>query len=791
MRYVLAPFEEAVDSRGMPTWRPLGMLDGDDFIDLRDRGSTNGYALMVTSRPASDSLPRQVDVAERIDDILDNGVKRRMAQSLGADLPDRTTLAELIPAIMFTPPPGKWGRIQSTSEGNLTVTLGDWSFTMPTVTNFFGEESFNKADSTTLGPVFTYIEGTGSDWSVIGNAATVNGVSQLFVTRCQQNLSSQNHWSEVLVTNGGDTVGPMVRVETTTEADTAYIFELRDSNNTYYFWKRINGASTYFRDNITIPAGYVNTVPMRLRVEVDGSTVSCYINNKLLHTVTDTSIVTNDHVGIIAWNSNNNVRIDAFTFGDMTAPTRMSRLEEDFDSAPLDGTKWTWTGNPLRSATVNGQQELELHNNYDAGLQADRRNMVESFVGAKVTSPPSNVWTSSSEDFLKVYMDSYNEAALAHTGTSLLCRVKTGGAFDDTYVSGGYDYTQHLWRRIRHSGTSFYFDTSPDGINWTSRSVKSTTEWKPGNVALVIQTGDYGASPASGRKVLIDKVNIYPEVYASDLDWSVLANDYSTVKKDRSIDNAPLSLGGVIYAKGIGVHNADLSMPVPSKASAFTAKIGIDDEVGVNAHDGQVFEVWNADKTVRLYQSAQITKAMSPVSISVSVVGLTTIRLVTTAGAALNTTYDHGDWADAKFVLSRNVFSTGSIAMTGKVVRQARRAVLGSIAVTGAASMARVVVAAFTGAIIATGTLIRKKVPLWTASIMPAGTYSKRATKRPVGSVTSVGVIKRSPRKAVVGSVTAVGSTAIDYLGRAVGRIGRAIMSVKQPGLALLRVRRR
>lgn len=41
-------------------------------------------------------------------------------------------------------------------------------------------------------------------------------------------------------------------------------------------------------------------------------------------------------------------------------------------------------------------------------------------------------------------------------------------------VSGGYDSTAHAWVRLRESGGTIYFDTSPDGSTWTNQFSRTT-----------------------------------------------------------------------------------------------------------------------------------------------------------------------------------------------------------------------------------------------------------------------------------------------------------------------------
>ena len=73
-------------------------------------------------------------------------------------------------------------------------------------------------------------------------------------------------------------------------------------------------------------------------------------------------------------------------------------------------------------------------------------------------------------------------------------------------------------------------------------------------------------------------------------------NGWGPIEIDRSNgdlaagDGLPLTLNGIVFPKGIGVHAAaDLLYGVPAGCSSFTAVVGLDDEVGPNG--SVVFQV--------------------------------------------------------------------------------------------------------------------------------------------------------------------------------------------------------
>lgn len=189
--------------------------------------------------------------------------------------------------------------------------------------------------------------------------------------------------------------------------------------------------------------------------------------------------------------------------------------------------------------------------------------------------------------------------------------------------------------------------------NWRITAPAGTA---PGAYALPL-TADY-RSPRGERSTTTlpgtAHVVVPPPAGTADaaaLPWLTAANGWGPVEKNTSVgeegagDGRPLSIGGNGFAKGLGVHAAsEVSFYTGGRCSAFTARTGLDDEVGDR---GSVdFEVWADGK--RVARIAGVTGADPARAVSAPVAGAQTVRLVVTdAGDGID--YDHADWADATF----------------------------------------------------------------------------------------------------------------------------------------------
>lgn len=144
-------------------------------------------------------------------------------------------------------------------------------------------------------------------------------------------------------------------------------------------------------------------------------------------------------------------------------------------------------------------------------------------------------------------------------------------------------------------------------------------------------------------------------VYVSDLPFATTpVNGWGPVERDTSNgslnagDGNTITLNGVKYAKGLGVHaNSDVRFNLNGQYSTFSSDIGVDDEVGSK---GSVdFQVW-ADG-VLLYDSGIMTGASATKHVSVNVAGRQQLQLVVTNGGGSGIDYDHADWAGAKLTV--------------------------------------------------------------------------------------------------------------------------------------------
>ncbi len=184
--------------------------------------------------------------------------------------------------------------------------------------------------------------------------------------------------------------------------------------------------------------------------------------------------------------------------------------------------------------------------------------------------------------------------------------------------------------------------------------------------------GPYAAGPApwsdTGEGTVVTQAVPSGNVYLSDLNWLSATNGWGPVERDRSNgetalgDGRPITLNGVVYAKGLGAHaHSEILYNLGGNCSRFQAAVGLDDEVDHQTEWGSVVFRVLADG-VQIFNSG-VMRGNSPTQwVDVDVNGRQELQLVIT-DAGDNNYYDHADWADARLVCAEG--SGGSPAVQG------------------------------------------------------------------------------------------------------------------------------
>ncbi len=146
--------------------------------------------------------------------------------------------------------------------------------------------------------------------------------------------------------------------------------------------------------------------------------------------------------------------------------------------------------------------------------------------------------------------------------------------------------------------------------------------------------------------------DVYPRTPLSDLTPAgAPVNGLGAIEKNRNNgdaapdDGGPIALDGIPYAKGLGVFApSDVRFELGGACSGrFVTDVGLDDRAGPRG--SAVFQVWLDG--AKAFDSGVMSGADPRKSVSISVAGKKTLRLVVTDGGDGNA-FDFADWAGAR-----------------------------------------------------------------------------------------------------------------------------------------------
>lgn len=183
-------------------------------------------------------------------------------------------------------------------------------------------ESFNAADSDTLGPDLTWVEDAG-DVDIVSNRARPGLYTGASLARATSSLAGTDQYAEIVAYMTGAVslgIGPIAR-KAASSTQTYYLYHLDWASSTYRssLYKVVAGTVTALgAANITTTFADGDT----LRIECNGTTIRGLVNGVEIISRTDSSIASGAQTGMRFYNNTTASQIvdaDSFAAGDLTA----------------------------------------------------------------------------------------------------------------------------------------------------------------------------------------------------------------------------------------------------------------------------------------------------------------------------------------------------------------------------------------------------------------------------------------------------------------------------------------
>lgn len=214
------------------------------------------------------------------------------------------------------------------------------------------------------------------------------------------------------------------------------------------------------------------------------------------------------------------------------------------------------------------------------------------------------------------------------------------------------------WTNNAINASGVLIERSTDGVNFTqiaSVGAGVSNYSDTGLAASTTYTYRIRATNAGGNSVYSATASATTTstaiaiTYLSDLAWVSATAGWGTVQTNTSIVGNPITLKGVVYAKGLGTHAiSQIVYNLNGQYANFLSDVGIDDEEATRGTGYVDFQVIGDGKV--LFDSGVLTNSSPTVTINVDVTGVQQLTLVTNNGIPNSIDYDHADWAGARLL---------------------------------------------------------------------------------------------------------------------------------------------
>jgi hypothetical protein len=164
--------------------------------------------------------------------------------------------------------------------------------------------------------------------------------------------------------------------------------------------------------------------------------------------------------------------------GTPTGTAKTATLTERFRTTPATAT-WPgntstaaalgWRGRVTMPATVGPSEKWSTENQTDSTF--GRYDLVASFLGVEFAELPTSTGAVSLNAVNSFSPE--NKIIISREGGNLLMRKVESGSVSDTTLT--YDPVLHRWVRLAHDGTNVLWQTSDNGLSWTTRRTATTT----------------------------------------------------------------------------------------------------------------------------------------------------------------------------------------------------------------------------------------------------------------------------------------------------------------------------
>lgn len=190
----------------------------------------------------------------------------------------------------------------------------------------------------------------------------------------------------------------------------------------------------------------------------------------------------------------------------------LETVQDNFNDNAIDGTLWPNSFGNI--SEVGGRARIACDTGFNAYSTALAYTLQNSSVYLRAY--PHAGGGATTEAWAQILIKSSTGGTdlgfeLRMTSDELVCFSRTG-YFDPGGVVVPYSSTDHAWLRVRETGGTVFWDTSPDGVDWTNRRAETSPSWV-GDADLEFQLIAHRSDGADDFAEF-DNVNVFGQTLA-------------------------------------------------------------------------------------------------------------------------------------------------------------------------------------------------------------------------------------------------------------------------------------
>lgn len=205
-------------------------------------------------------------------------------------------------------------------------------------------------------------------------------------------------------------------------------------------------------------------------------------------------------------------------------------LTDDFDDGAVDPVKWPNnynTGSGGLPTETGGRARVPCDTGFAAYASDNTYTLQDSYAFVHAFPPPSTGMTEAYCQLLVLSGTPGTQAIFQiDTASSLVLMTLHVGFVDEGGSSIPYDAAEHAWIRIRETAGTLYWDTSPDGRDWTNQHSDASPAWVSDTdleLQLLAHCSPVVTGSPTGEYAEFDDFNIRPTLadgYTVAIDWN-------------------------------------------------------------------------------------------------------------------------------------------------------------------------------------------------------------------------------------------------------------------------------